>query len=70
MKENVAEVKRWLESYMKLQSMGQVGKMLSEEYKLFQKRYTEEQIREGFRDGLTLMDWCVVKAQEALAGLL
>lgn len=42
MKENTAEVKRWLESYMKLQSFGQVGKFLSEEYKLFQKRYTEE----------------------------
>jgi hypothetical protein len=69
MKENIVEAKRWLESYMKLQSMGQVGKILSEEYKLFTKRYTEEQIREGFMDGLTLTDWCVVKAQEALAGL-
>ena len=68
MKENIAEAKKWIESYLRLQRMGQVGMFLSEEYKLFQKRYTEEQKREGYRDGLTLMDWCVVKAQEALGG--
>lgn len=58
------KVKEWLQAYIRLSQQGQVGKFLSEE--LFLTRYTEQQIAEGYRDGLTLLDWCVVRALESL----
>ena len=63
---NIKEAKKWLESYNRLVIMGMAGMFLSDEYKLFQQRYTEAEIKAGFRDGQTLLDWCVAKAVEAL----
>jgi len=55
---DIDEVKKWLQSYLRLENHGHAGRLLSEEYKEYRK--------EDPKPDCNLMTWCVKKALEKL----